>query len=337
MTRIGRIRIAASAGGVLALLAVLYGVWWQALADRWRTGIATWTESLAASGWTAATGPLSVSGFPGPIRIALPAPALTDSAGNGWSGPPTAIIVAPWAPVDPRFAAPGPHRFTLAGHAPVELSAEALTGRIAVEHGRPVALDLSLTRAGAAGLTVDTATLSAKRLAQPVASPDSVAPVLAATLTIAGLTVPEGWAPAMDRTLTNGSLSLRLRGAPSAGPLVPALAAWREAGGTVEIDALDFSWPPLWANGNATLALDRDLQPELAGTFTIRGLAAAIDRAGAQGLVPPAAAITAKIALGLTATTTNDGATENKLAVTVQDRMLSVGPVPLIVLPPVKW
>jgi hypothetical protein len=342
VTRGREIRTAALAVAAAVLLAVLYGVWWQTLANRWTGGIAAWTGSVAASGWTATTGPLSVSGFPGPIHIALPTPVLSDAAGNGWTGPPATILVSPWAPFDPGFAAPGAHRFVLAGHAPVALSAEALDGRIAVADGQPVAIEMTLTDAGAAGLKAAAATLTAHRLAPLPAGGDTVAPVLAATITLAGLTVPEGWAPVLDRTMTNASLSLRLRGAAphgsaTADPVASALAAWRDAGGTVEIDALDFAWPPLWANGNATLALDRDLQPELAGTFTMRGIAAAIDRAGAQGLVPPAAAITAKLTLGLTASQTSDGAAENKLAVTVQDRVLSVGPVPLLNMPEVKW
>ena len=294
-------------------------------------------SSLAASGWTATTGPLAISGFPGPIRIALPTPALSDAAGNGWTGPSATILVSPWAPLDPGFAAPGTHRFVLAGHGPVELAAGTWTGRVAVEGGKPVAIEMTLTDVGAAGLRAATAALTIRRLASPAAGRDAVAPVLAATIAVTSLTVPEGWAPALDQTMTNASLSLRLRGAVTAGPAASALAAWRDAGGTIEIDSVDFAWPPMWANGNATLALDRDLQPELAGTFAMRGLAAAIDRAGSQGLVPPAAAITAKLALGLTATQGSDGAAENKLAVTVQDRVLSVGPVPLLNMPEVKW
>jgi hypothetical protein len=96
--------------GALIVLAAAYAIAWQVLADRWRAGIAAWAASRAASGWTITTGAVSASGFPAALRLTLPEPFARDPAGNAWTGPPLAIIVSPFRPLEPGIEAPGLHR-----------------------------------------------------------------------------------------------------------------------------------------------------------------------------------------------------------------------------------
>jgi len=105
----------------------------------------------------------------------------------------------------------------------------------------------------------------------------------------------------------------------------------------LDIDSLTLDWPPLVAAGNATLALDRNMQPELSGTVTLRGAGAALDRAAATGAIAPAAAALAKLALTALSKKAADGTLETEIPVTIQDRMLSLGPVPLAQLPAFDW
>ncbi len=320
----------------MAFFAALYVAWWHILADQWQNGIDRWTESVASKGWTVSTGARSVSGFPGAIRLDLATPQAHDVAGNAWSGPPSALLISPLAPFDPRFEAPGTHHVTLAGRAPVDVTADSVTGAVSVANGRPVALTVEARHAAAGNLLLDALHLDLHALA---AAPQEAgtAPVLALVAGIEGLALPDGTVPVLERTVAAAHVAMRLRGSVPAGPPREALAAWRDAGGTVEIDSLDLDWPPIACAGNATLALDKALQPELAGSFIFRGLPAAIDHAVALDLMKPPAALAAKVVLALAAREGADGQPENKVAVAVQNRLLSVGPIKLLQLPEVAW
>jgi len=330
------VRLAVVALAAAAAVAALYAAWWFFLADRWQVGIGRWTASVAAKGWTVSTGAVTRSGFPGAIRLDLAAPEAHDAAGNSWAGPPSALSISPFAPLDPRFVASGTHQFAPAGWPPLAVAADTVIGHVEVAHGEPAALILEARHAAAGAVVLDALHLDLHRLAAPGAS-DATAPVLALVIGIDGLALPEGTAPVLDRTIASAHLALRLRGRIPPGAPKDALAAWRDAGGTLEIDSLDLDWPPITTAGSATLALDKDMQPELAGGFTVRGLPAAIDHAVEIKLMKPGAAIAAKVVLGLAAKESPDGQPENKVAVTLQGRLLSLGPIKLLQAPEIQW
>jgi hypothetical protein len=329
------IRIALLSAAALVVLAALYTAWWFTLADKWRDGITRWTAAMEAQGWTVATGDLAISGFPGALRIAVPTPKMIDKAGNGWTGPAATLAVSPFAPLDPRFAASGHHLFALAGHAPVDIEADSLTGHLTAARGGPRAITVEARQITTGAVILDGFRVEAHKLDAPPA--DGNAPVLSATAEIDRLALPEGAVPMLDHTLSVAHLALRLRGAIPSGPPKEALAAWRDAGGTVEIDSLDLDWPPLAGAGSATLALDKGLQPELAGSVTLRGLTTLVDRMVQVGMMKPGPAVAAKVVLSLAAHDGPDGMPENKVAVTLQNRVLSLGPAKVMELPEVEW
>ena len=318
-----------------AAFIIAYSAWWYWLAERWPAALARWTDSLAARGWHVETGAVSVSGWPGPLRIALAQPKASDTAGDSWEGPPIALVVSPFAPLAPRMAAPGSHKVALAGRPAAEITTASLEGQVAVWDGAPVSGWLTAKTTAGLGLTADGLMIEVRRLAPP--ADGQTGAVLAATVELDRLTMPATPRLPFDRTLSSAHLALRLRGMVPPGPLREALAAWRDAGGAVELDSLDLNWPPLTAAGSATVALDTNLQPEMAGGFTLRGAGQAIDRAGEAGMIDPSAAIVAKLALGLAATKAGDGQPEVKVGISIQDRILSIGPVQLGLIPEVIW
>ncbi len=116
------------------------------------------------------------------------------------------------------------------------------------------------------------------------------------------------------------------------------LAQWRDAGGTLDIEQLQLHWGPLRIAGEGTLALDAALQPEGSFTARIAGLDKLIDVLEARGQVRPQQAAIARIALAvLTRAPADGGPPEARVPVTVQNRVLSIGPVPLLNLEPIDW
>ena len=120
-------------------------------------------------------------------------------------------------------------------------------------------------------------------------------------------------------------------------PLKDALTAWRDAGGVVELNGFAFTQGPLAVTGNATLALDAELQPEGAGTITTTGLSEALEILIRDGLIPADRALIARTTAKALEKPGPDGRPQATVGLSLQNRTVSFGPVPLFALQPIEW
>src|SRR5262249_13350901 len=110
------------------------------------------------------------------------------------------------------------------------------------------------------------------------------------------------------------------------------------AGGDVELRDIELAWGGLWLRGDATLALDRALQPQMVGSFAVANLGKVLDRLAAAGVLSTGAAASAQIMFAALAVAPPDGGLPQvKLPLTVQDGALFMGPLQLAQLRPVDW
>ncbi len=72
--------------------------------------------------------------------------------------------------------------------------------------------------------------------------------------------LPLGFGPLGD-AIDELDFGATVKGAIPSGKLADALAAWRDAGGKIELDNLRLKWGGLDATANGTIALDQELQP----------------------------------------------------------------------------
>ncbi|MBL28150.1 MAG: hypothetical protein CMM50_11455, partial [Rhodospirillaceae bacterium] len=86
-----------------------------------------------------------------------------------------------------------------------------------------------------------------------------------------------------------------------------AVAAWREAGGAVDVHALTVDWGPLGVDGDATLSVDDAMRPLGAGVVRVAGSDALVDALSAEGNIDGTMAAAAKIGLALIAKRPPDG------------------------------
>ena len=115
-------------------------------------------------------------------------------------------------------------------------------------------------------------------------------------------------------------------------------AAWRDGGGSLQVQNLTVNWGPLSLTAAATLALDDQLQPMGAGTSKVAGYAATLDALAVGGALSRSATTAAKAVLSLLAGTPGDGdAADVEVPLTLQYRTLSMRQVPLLRLPEVEW
>lgn len=321
---------------ILVALALAYLAWWQFIASTMKDRFNALSAAAKGRGWTVDSGAVTADGFPFAVRLGLAAPGFSDGSGTVWQGPPASVTVRPWAPGRARVSLAGRHRLTIAGgETATDLTAAAADADLAFgPHGlESVALELAgLT---VEGIEVGRAGLTLTRLA--FAPAGFAEPSLALSLTASAIDLAAAPPPPMDRRLTTVSLAARVLGWLPAGPPKSAAEAWRSDGGTVEIEALTVDWKPLKLAGQGTLALDRDLQPILSSSCRIQGLGPAIDALAARQLIKPRDGAVAKLVLGLLARPAADGRPEVMVPLSVENRMLYVGPAALFKLPELMW
>jgi hypothetical protein len=138
-------------------------------------------------------------------------------------------------------------------------------------------------------------------------------------------------------TIEAASLQGKFMGALPPGDPPTALAAWRDSGGTVEIQRASLQWGPLALELNGTLALDKDMQPIAAMTGTIVDHVALVDAAIAAGMVPAKRANLIKLVLDLLAKPGPDGKRRVTAPLTVEDGKLAIGKVEIGPVPRIQW
>lgn len=334
----------------LAAGAVLWSAAWLVVADRLESGIEGWVRDRRAEGWTATHGPVAVAGFPHRWRARIERPSLSrargEQGGFSWSGPWIELRWTPWTARTLTLRTAGTHELGLAGVAGgrFRLAAGEITGRLGFgDNGAVERIDISgdalaVTAPGGEPFRVNRAVLHANL--RPNAPPPSAVPPpsLALELDILGLTLPKTVRAALGQTIGRIAGQAIVRGTIPAARPAAALTAWRDQGGVIEISRLSLGWGALTVKGSGTLALDIGLQPIGAMTARIAGYGETIDRLGAAGALGRGQALIARLALGALARTPEGGGRpEIEVAVSIQNRRLTVGPIPLLRLPRIDW
>ena len=334
---------------MLAALPALYACYWMIAADGLRHGLFAWADDRRAEGWAVAFDEPSVGGFPLRLRTELRSVRLAPPGRWWrWRGPPVRAEARPWRPRVVQLAFPGDHRLTLAGRGrPRELQLRFGAARATARfHANGAVADLSVRvnriETGG-GIRIESLRwhFAAPR---PGAAPDAGSgpdPSGARlVLSASRLEHPDSVLPGhpidrLDAELALiGDLDVEAAGI---GRAAAALAAWRDAGGTIELGRLRVVWPPLTLEADGTFALDGDLQPIGAMSARLRGYGEAIDALVEAGRLRAGAALAARIVLGQGARRAPDGESSAALPLTLQDRRFSIGPIRLPPLPRIDW
>ena len=114
---------------------------------------------------------------------------------------------------------------------------------------------------------------------------------------------------------------------------------WRDAGGQLILHNLQLAWSGrdmLTMSGHAILALDRSMQPEGTTDFAVFGWQEAIDNLSKDGLISNEVANKARSALWGRPLNSSGGNLAG-MALSLQDRTLSLASVPLFRIPALTW
>lgn len=339
-------RIALATALLLALAATGAGLWVY-VADRIESGIARWAEMRRAEGWRIGHAGLTIDGFPLHWRARIEKPTMTAPGPSAatWTAPVLFVEHAPWHPRRVRVEAPGLHRVDWAGGMAVELGTTRATALLHldekgdIQRVETVLDEVTIVPAGSVAMR-------AQRIEAEV-GPGSTGPengpqprqtAFAVRAEVFGLILPEGPALALGRTVNRIAVNAAVLGPLSGGQLPDMLAAWRDAGGTLEIAKLALGWGPLSATGDGTIALDSRLQPIGAMTARLAGFEETLETLVDAGVVQAKHGGLVNFALNAMAKRPADGgAPYIEAPVTIQNSRLFIGPVALVPLPRINW
>jgi len=316
------------AGAAVVVVAV-YAGYWNYIAAQVRAGIEQWADMRRADGFEVSYGALSIGGFPFRLVAQMAAPKVVHSW--SWQGPTLVISARPWRLGRFKVKAPGLHQVSYGG-GDYFIDAATFRAKLRFRRGAPVKIRLSVTD------------LVARNAAdQDVAGIDTAEVLIdlsgnALLVDADGLLAPRERIPGLGRMTRHLGIEAQATGAfPDIAQAMPVngetMARWRDSGGTIEVHRLNFKHGPLTVSSDGTLALDQAMQP--IGSFTIKaqGHMEALDRFRDAGLITANDHGLTRLAL----TALSKGSSGLKVPLTVQDRRVFVGPVPLAKLPLVSW
>lgn len=331
---------------LLLSLGAGYTGWWLYAASQLRDATLAWIADRRAEGWRLEHGDVTRRGFPMTIGLQFDKAAV-GVPGRAWAWSASRVLLS--TPVLGTSSL----QLRIEGDQTIEF-ADSSSGRSGqryfgkadqfafdlapggwVPNGHLAVRDLAFAGEDSGG-SFALARLDLVSRGDPAAADPSVS-TYALELTAADLRMPEGAAIPLCPHVKDLALDAKLLGRLDPEPWPASLARWRDDGGAVEARRLSLACGPLAVEGEGTFALDPAGQPIGAMTARIEGYEAALDELTKDGVIPPHTAATTKILLRALARTRGEGVPVLIAPVSIQDRTVSVGPVPLLRFNPVGW
>jgi len=331
--------------GLYALIAVAaagYSIYWYYLADQTDVLVEQQIETWRNDGLSVSFADRRTYGYPYRLSSEVNAFAIGDRDGDdiwNWQGEKLTVYAQPWNLHHYVAVLEGVNQIDiLQPGAILRLDAAAESARVSLvldddyqaERASAEFGKLALRpRDEVTGITAHHAELHARR-------PDADPNALDAAMIIDGLIIPAGLGGTLGDEVQNLTLDSSVSG-PLPEQLDPAsLAAWRDAGGTVEAHKLAIDWGPVRIDADGTLALDHAFRPLGAMTARVIGHDALIDFLETEGTINDKVAAALRLTFGLLAVRPPAGGPAVlTVPITIQDGRLAAGPIPLFEVPPI--
>lgn len=320
-----------------------YTVYWFTLSHRIERGFEEWTLARIGEGYDVKFAGYKVGGFPGRLLLTVDKPEMSDPrhhAAWSWSGERVVAYAQPWnlkhVIVDlglvQEFAwSQGETRHRLKAVATSAKASMVFQGDGALDRADADIAGLALSGAGLSQtVTAERVQVHQRRNYGETQKRPRQSFDLA--VQVDKLNLPPDRAGALGPFLQLVRAELQLQEPLPHGP--EDLTAWRDGGGSIDVNRYDLIWGPLSMRGEGTLALDKQMRLLAALSAEMRGWAETIDLLTEKGRIKPNFARTAKSALQLLAKPGADGKSTLNVPVTAQDVFLYVGPLQLMELEP---
>ena len=326
--------------GVLLVLGIgVYTAFWWIAAGRIEAEAATWRETARQQGIEASWQGMRVTGYPLSFRLELTDAAVKDTTTTPpaeLQAPLLTASIHPWDFHTAWFVAPQGLSIALGPDAWAKLSAESGNGAVALSDDKTT-IWLSLYKPALSGMVSVTARAVHLWSIVPAVMPTAHQEAGIAVALDAHELVPPVLPPGFTGAVDDLGFGLTMRGVFPSGPLRQAAAAWRDSGGTVELDHLHLRWGETEITGSGTLALDGNLQPIGGFSGGVSGFDQLLSALVASGRIKASDARIARLALAMLAKAGPDGRPEISTSFAIQDGQMYLGPAKLGPAPRIDW
>jgi hypothetical protein len=326
LTRITR-RLLIGLVALLALLGVASFVLWRSAEAALEQGFADWRAQATAQGYTVAAGAMSRGGWP--LSADLSVEDFSVMGAAGYTAQRIVLRLDPRTPTLLRVLGEGAQSLRL-GTAAVPFTAERLALSVPVVQPASAALDAK-NLAFADGSTVGLLEGQADW---------ATAKAVDVRVSVEAITLPESMHAALGPHIASATVEGVFAGAipTGAADAEAAAKAWRDSGGAVDVRRIALGWGPLGVSGSASVKLDAALQPDATATLRLVGMEETLTALAAAHVIAPRAAQTAKAVAGLMAHAPDGGGAPGvEVPLTLHEGTLSLGMIPLAVLPKLDW
>jgi hypothetical protein len=332
--------------GLLFLLPVADAVLWHFAVGRLEAGFDAWVVRAKAAGWSVGRGRSVSGGWPWAATLEIRDVAIAGGmslapGGVAWRVPNLTLRIPMLRPRSMDIEVFGEQRLRFGDMPEVALTGSrllAVLGLAADTESR--ALEVLADRphvVSSAGWALSAAQASFRvQLPPAIRTGDTQS---AFSFNTEAVVLPAAIRWPLGGAIRQLSFDGTLEGPmPPAQSPAPWATAWRDGGGSLQIQNMSLIWGSLTLAGAATLALDDQLQPMGAGTSKVTGYAATLDALATSGALSRSAATAAKAVLSLLAGGGDDGdPADVDVPLTLQYRTLSMRQVPLLRLPEMDW
>ncbi|MHA1567030.1 MAG: DUF2125 domain-containing protein [Alphaproteobacteria bacterium] len=336
---------------VIVVIALAAGGWFIAAAAVERA-LEQWAEERRGEGYEVSWDSLDITGFPirlnGRLAGARMASGGSVQSGAGgiqqwlWSPPTLTLHFFPLAPNRVDIAAPGRHAFQFVHDDQTNnlfADTQAATARIRLNlRGHVEAISAALS-----GLEIDNPEhdmrLTAANGTLVVERYETAdRPAHQGGFSLSGVELPASLDGPLGTQLTTMAAEVTWFGDLPSGDMEQAMTRWRDTGGRLDIRRASMHWGPVRAVAAGELTLDEALQPQGQFESEIRGMDNAITAFEQAGFLDQRAAALARIAIAaLSRAPAGGSAPVVRLPMTIQQRQVSLGPLPLTTLPVIRW
>jgi hypothetical protein len=335
---------------------------WYFFVHQTQRAIDQWADTQRENGVEVTWQSLKFTGYPLRVNVQIGDPELVVRQPNRvttWKPPLLTFNFSSTAPRVIDFASSGTHNLHVAADDKTwsaVVDAETLKGqalfppdnyrRIEQLTGQFAGVSVTLNDA-AEPVTIDRGNFAATRRSASPVDPQAVHPQGTSfefALATQDIRLPADFLNAnaldtLDPLISAFSTEILINGELDSGPVdINSLTAWRDGGGTVEFTSIELHWGPVQIDANGTLVLDDNLQPVGSFAARITGLDKIITAMETGGVLSPSDAAIARITLSILSRRSADGGPDHaQIPITLQDRILRLGPVPLVQFPPITW
>ncbi|MCQ4162811.1 DUF2125 domain-containing protein [Roseomonas sp. GC11] len=321
-------RLLRGAALLLGLLAAGHALAWTLITRKMEARFLGWAEARRAQGWEVAHGPPRRGGWPFAATLELPGWRLALPQGPVLQGEALRLSLSPGHWDRLLLCLEGAQNLRI-GTAELPFRAHALVASLPLLGQGDVPL-----RGEALQLGPPSGAVSIARLEGTL---EGVEAARRLRLALRGIALPV--ATPMGPEIAAATLDAALNGpVPPPAPLAQRAAAWRDAGGALELRGLTLQWGGATASLAATLGLDAALQPAGSGTLRLAGAEHVLDALVQAGVVPQRNAALARGLLPLMQRPDPAGGPPVlEVPVALENRGLSVARLNLGRVPAVEW